>query len=270
MDDSQLIVWQHFSEIDLNDPFFSSLKLDYPGFEQWFAKKTALSDSFAYTFYNSTYGNLDGFLYLKQEDGPVSDVAPILSPSRRLKIGTFKINPHGTRLGERFIKRAFDVAISAGVDALYVTVFEKHAALVELFVRYGFVEVAKKPTINGDELVFERRLDSYVGDVVLDYPRIPIVNGRHFALSIYPIWHSRLLPDSLLTTESSNILQDVSHTNSIHKIYLTRGYTFSLSNCIWWISVLHIGNNFPVRCRRAPTYLDICGFKRIPFLLYAI
>ena len=39
-------------------------------------------------------------------------------------------------------------------------------------------------------------------------------------LSLYPQWHSRLLPDSLLRTENDSILKDVSHTNSIHKIYL--------------------------------------------------
>jgi hypothetical protein len=71
------------------------------------------------------------------------------------------------------------------------------------------------------EQVLERRLDTIAGDVVRDYPRIPIRINRHFALSVYPVWHSRLLPDSLLKTEQSSILQDVSHTNSIHKIFLT-------------------------------------------------
>ena len=38
---------KRFSEIDLNDSFFDSLKADYPGtssstgFEQWFTKKAA-------------------------------------------------------------------------------------------------------------------------------------------------------------------------------------------------------------------------------------
>lgn len=29
-----------FSEINLNDEFFNSLKEDYPGFENWFYRKT--------------------------------------------------------------------------------------------------------------------------------------------------------------------------------------------------------------------------------------
>ena len=216
----QLIKLEQFSEISLVDPFFDTLKADYPGFQNWYEGKSGKPDSFAYTFRNPANGNLDGFLYLKEEHGVVDDVSPPLPPAHRLKIGTFKVNPHGTRLGERFMKRAFDMAVNQKVQSLYVTVFQKHAALVELFQRYGFTLVAKKPGVTGEELVLERRLDVIKGDVVLDYPRIAIRDGRHFVLSLYPIWHSRLLPDSLLKTESANILEDASHTNSIHKIYL--------------------------------------------------
>jgi hypothetical protein len=211
-----LLGFEKFKDISLDDPFFDSLKADYGEFGEWFLRK---GEHQAYTFRNQA-GLLDGFLYLKLEDGPVLDCIPPLPSLRRLKIGTFKINPHGTRLGERFIKRAFDVAVHEGVTALYVTIFAKHGALVDLFVRYGFVKQAIKQTKNGQEIVLERRLDFVSNDVVRDYPRIPVGASRHFVLSLYPQWHSRLLPDSLLRTESSSILQDISHTNSIHKIYL--------------------------------------------------
>jgi hypothetical protein len=208
---------EQFKDVPLDDPFFDTLKEDYSGFADWFAAK---SDTQALTF-RAEGGELDGFLYVKEETGEVLDVKPPLSSARRLKIGTFKINPHGTRLGERFMKRAFDTAVSIGADAVYVTVFEKHEALVQLFTRYGFARVGTKPSASGElESVYERRLDETVGDVVLDYPRIPFKIDRHFVLSLYPEWHSRLLPDSLLKTESASILEDVSHTNSIHKIYL--------------------------------------------------
>lgn len=209
---------EKFKDIALADPFFDTLKSDYEGFAAWFAKNSK-ADKEAFTF-KSDAGMLDGFLFLKEEAGLVVDVEPHLPPAHRLKIGTFKINPHGTRLGERFIKRAFDTAVSLEVSALYVTVFEKHDALVQLFERYGFIKVGVKNSSSGKEAVYERRLDQTVGDVVLDYPRFPIQQDRHFVLALYPQWHSRLLPDSLLKTESASILKDVSHTNSIHKIYL--------------------------------------------------
>ena len=213
----QTLQIKHFKEIDLSDPFFDSLKQDYVEFETWFSKK---AESQAYLF-KTDQGSMDGFLYLKIEDDTLIDVQPPLLKAKRLKIGTFKINPHATRLGERFLKRAFDIATTNHVDSLYVTVFEKHSALVQLFLKYGFQKVGTKVSQNGEETVFERLLHTVSGDVVLDYPRIPLQKDRHFLLSIYPQWHSRLLPDSLLANESASILQDVSHTNSIHKIYLT-------------------------------------------------
>jgi hypothetical protein len=111
---------EKFKNISLADPFFDSLKNDYPEFSIWFQNKEN-NDAF---IFKSDIGGLDGFLYLKEDFGPVVDVEPNLVSSHRLKIGTFKINPHGTRLGERFMKRAFDTAVNKGCDALYVTVLK--------------------------------------------------------------------------------------------------------------------------------------------------
>lgn len=214
---SQNLYEKLFNEIDINDPFFDSLKADYKEFPDWFIKK---KENRAFVFY-STEGNLDGFLYLKIENESIDYIEPAMPAIPRLKIGTFKINPHGTRLGERFLKRAFDIAIVNNIKQLYVTVFSKHVGLIELFSRYGFELIGKKETNNGIEGVYLKDLEKINGAVTLDYPRIPIKKDRHFALSLYPMWHSRLLPDSLLATEDASILKDVSHTNSIHKIYLT-------------------------------------------------
>ncbi|MDX7783013.1 hypothetical protein SJR90_11760 [Aeromonas caviae] len=53
------------------------------------------------------------------------------------------------------------------------------------------------------------------------FPAIKI-NGRNFLLAIHPDFHTRLFPDSKLNNESPSIITDVSHTNSIHKVYLTK------------------------------------------------
>ncbi|MGH8626326.1 MAG: N-acetyltransferase, partial [Gammaproteobacteria bacterium] len=108
--------YQRFEDIDLSDMFFDSLKNDYKEFSSWFKKKGA---EHAYTF--SADGKaLDGFLYLKKETGEIADVDPALPARQRLKIGTFKINPHGTRLGERFMKKVFDHAMAEKVSEIYV------------------------------------------------------------------------------------------------------------------------------------------------------
>jgi predicted GNAT family N-acyltransferase len=205
-----------FFEINLDDPFFDSLKEDYKEFENWFRRKAAEP---AYIMEEDD-GSLVAFLYLKIEDGEVSDVSPPLPPRRRVKIGTFKINPHGTKLGERFIKKSFDFSIANDAEELYVTVFEQHEALIRIFRRYGFSQVAEKITQNGTELVLVRVIGNAQGDVVLDYPLVKVNKAKKYLLAIYPEFHTRLLPDSILNNEHIDILQDVSHTNSIHKVYI--------------------------------------------------
>lgn len=205
------------TSVAIADPFFDSLRADYPGFDQWLARKASES---AYVFRRGD-GGIDGFLYLKREDGPVGDVQPQLVSAKRLKIGTFKVNPHGTRLGERLLKKVFDHATDQAVDEIYVTVFPKHTKLVETFAEYGFVKVAQKSGPGGIEDVMARSLRRHVADVVLDYPVINLSLGRKYLLAIYPEWHTRLLPDSKLNNEPASVVEDVSHTNSIHKVYLT-------------------------------------------------
>ena len=38
---NETISLRKFADIDLNDPFFDSLKEDYPGFEEWFDRKAS-------------------------------------------------------------------------------------------------------------------------------------------------------------------------------------------------------------------------------------
>ena len=131
-----------------------------------------------------------------------------------------KIDAHGTKLGERVIKKIFDHAVSEEVDEIYVTIFDTHAKLIALFKRYGFEEVAVKSTPNGTEMVLVRSMTAASGDLLRDYPFIRTADRKFWLLAIYPEYHSHLFPDSILTTESPGILQDVSHTNTIHKVYV--------------------------------------------------
>ncbi|CAB3761750.1 N-acetyltransferase [Paraburkholderia solisilvae] len=212
-----LLERKYFRDIDLNDPFFDSLKASYSEFSEWFVRK---NQDTAYVFTNQN-GAIDGFLYIKIEEGAVSDVDPVLPAAKRLKIGTLKINAHGTKLGERFIKKIFDHATYEGVQEIYVTVFDEHAALIALLERYGFIRRASKTSVNGIESVFVKRLCDVHDDVVARYPVVRLAGQRAYLLSLKPEWHTRLLPDSILKTETADIVQDVSHTNSIHKVYLT-------------------------------------------------
>lgn len=206
-----------FREINSNDSFFDTLKVDYAEFPDWFLRKAAQNE-FAYVLQNNQ--SIDGFMYLKEEAGPVNDIAPNLPLGRHLKVGTFKFNSHGTRRGERFIKKIFDHALEQDVDSIYVTVFDKHDYLKNLFQKYGFMLHGVKNTPNGTESVLVRSMRFQSGSTLSSYPFIKLGQANQYLLSIYPEFHSRMLPDSILNNESHDIVQDVSHTNSIHKIYI--------------------------------------------------
>lgn len=96
----------------MEDPFFTSLKEDYNGFEDWFQRK---SDSDAY-IQKKDDGELEAFLYLKIEEGVVEDVSPKLPEGKHLKVGTFKIDAHNTKLGEYFIQMIMRVAVYEQVE----------------------------------------------------------------------------------------------------------------------------------------------------------
>lgn len=203
-----------FEDLDLDDSFFDTLKEDYEGFESWFKMK---SQKKAYVLEDN---GIQGFLYLKLENGLINDVTPVIEANKILKIGTFKVNPHGTRLGERFIKKALDHATDKKVDVCYVTIFKKHIALVDLLKKYGFLKYGVKRTSNGEELVLLKELYTSRNNILLDYPKIMLKDSQKYLLAIYPDYHTKMFPDSILNNESFDILDDVSHTNSIHKIYV--------------------------------------------------
>ncbi|WP_395459704.1 GNAT family N-acetyltransferase [Azospirillum melinis] len=208
-----------FKDVDLSDSFFDSLKKQYIGFEDWFASK---ANEPAYVVDDPDIGGLRGFVYLKIEEGAIDDVQPVLPPAKRIKVGTFKIIAHGTKLGERVIKKIFDHAVGAGAKEIYVTVFDTHNSLIKLFKKYGFVEHGKKTTKNGTELVLLRSLETMNGDILKDYPRVKCGGKKKWLLAIYPEHHTKLFPDSILNTEHPNIIEDVSHTNAIHKAYVAK------------------------------------------------
>lgn len=204
-----------FRDVSLDDPFFDSLKGGYNEFPTWFASKADEP-----LFVVADGKKISGMIYLKREDGPVDDVQPSLPDRAWLKVGTLKIEPAQTKLGERAIKKIFDTAIERGADGIYVTVFEVHQGLIKLFRRYGFVHWGVKTTDNGIEQVYMRSLTEHDPDPLKRYPFIAAADRHYWLLAIYPDYHTRLLPDSILRNEAREIVEDVSHTNTIHKVYI--------------------------------------------------
>ena len=212
-----------FGKIDLNDTFFDSLKEDYVGFDKWFIKKY---DEEAYITINSNNGMLLSFLYLKVEDENenYSNINPQFSPKRRLKIGTFKVISNGFRLGERFVKIVFDNALKNHVQEIYVTIYDKRPEqrrLIDLLEQWGFVLWGTK---GEGELVYVRDFSPKfdIENLKACFPYIS--KGKNaYIVPIYPEYHTELLPDSILNTESpKEFIEDFPHRNSINKVYVSR------------------------------------------------
>lgn len=214
---------QHkFEDISLSDSFFDSLKQDYPEFPEWYAKK-AKEGAKAF-IQKDEKGMLQAFLYMKQETEGLNDINPPMPAANRLKVGTFKIEAHNTKLGEYFVKKIVLSALFIDAREIYVTIYKKHASLIRLLQRYGFVEYGTKGDGEEPEFVYVKSMRNFTGDLLLDYPFIHAKGQRKFLLSVKPEYHTPLFPDSILNTEIRTkdiLVKDVTHTNSIHKIYLS-------------------------------------------------
>ncbi|MBE6325715.1 MAG: N-acetyltransferase [Bacteroidales bacterium] len=211
-----------FSELNLEDSFFDSLKDSYPEFSTWFNKKAEKGES-AYVFFDDD-GHILDFLYLKIEEEAINDIFPPFIAKKRLKVGTFKILPRHSRRGERFMKKIMDRAIAEDVDEIYVTIYPKDELLylIKSFENYGFKHVADKDhKERGKEYVLVKDMRKHVGDILKDYPFVNKKNVDKRLLAIKPNYHTSLFPDSILKTEDPyDLVKDISPTNSIYKIYI--------------------------------------------------
>lgn len=212
-----------FGEVNLEDPFFDSFKRDYNEFEEWFHKKC---DEPVYVCLSED--TVLGFLYLKIEDKSelYADINPIFVRKKRLKIGTFKVESTGFRLGERFVKIIIDNAIENNVDEIYVTLFDNRKelqALKHLLYRWGFGDFGFKTTSNGKELVLVKNMVDFdsTKDVKYNFPLFDR-DCNKFILPIFPVYHTTLLPDSILNTESSlDIIGNIPHRYALQKVYIS-------------------------------------------------
>ena len=215
-----------FSEVDVNDSFFETLREDYEGqkFDRWFKNK-ALEGKQAYV--SREKGVLKGFLYLKPEDEneDYSDIDPVFKPAKRLKVGTFKVIRTGYRLGERFIKIIIDKAKRENVEEIYVTLFDNKRDEVKqlkaLLSDWGFCDYGHKKS-NG-ELVMVKAMTvyDYSKDPKFNYPLI----SRHAKYRFLPIkaeYHTELFPDNILKDEDASLFEgNLAHRYAQEKIYLT-------------------------------------------------
>lgn len=215
---------EYFGNINLQDEFFDGFKEDYVDYKGWFNKK---ADETAYV--GKSDERVVALLYLKveTESEPYPDITPRFTPKKRLKIGTFKVQLNGFKLGERLLKIVFDNALHLSAEEIYVTIFPKRIEqirLINLLKDFGFHYHGIKESSSGKEEVYVR---DFSRKAVITSPKItyPFMakNARKFLVPIRPEYHTNLLPDSILRTESPfDFVENEPSRNAISKVYVSR------------------------------------------------
>ncbi len=178
-------------------------------------------------------GSVAAFLYLKLEGENENylNITPPFTRKKRLKIGTFKVTLNGYKLGERFLKIIFDNALRFRVDEIYVTIYDKRmeqVRLIHLLEDYGFMKHGAKDEV---ELVYTRdfqpAFDEQTPKFTFPYAD---ANREVFVTPIYPEYHTNLLPDSILRTESPNdFIENEPYRNAISKVFISRSIERNLN-----------------------------------------
>ncbi|OZG59890.1 hypothetical protein BLEM_2065 [Bifidobacterium lemurum] len=211
-----------FSDLDLHDPFFASLRDAYPGFDDWFGKKATNGEE-TWVSRDRDSGNLQAMLYLKIEDDLDESAQPPLQ-GRRMKIGTFKVDyDHHTSLGKRLLAIALREFAESRCPYVYVTMFDADntEGLRGLLEQYGFSRFGDK----GSEQVWAKNRPSSTG--ISPYREFPFISPQRdhaHLLAIIPKYHERMFGDIRLQSEAHIPVQDEVPTNTIEKIYLSGAY----------------------------------------------
>lgn len=216
-----------FSDIDLNDPFFDSLKADYPvggkvkPFEVWFPEK-AQEGRTALVFDDEN--GLGAFVCIKDETENIVLTDSTLPKKTRCKITTIKIAERfrGQRLGEGAIGLVLWKWKDLGWEDIYVTVFDKHDLLIAQLTKFGFIKVGYNP--NGEGVYLRSRSSVDYSDPYKSFPFINPDFQNAGYLCANDFYHDTLFPYSeLKNTLQTSVALNV--RNGLSKIYVGAQYT---------------------------------------------
>lgn len=220
----------YLRNMELDDPFFTSLRNDYRGFDNWFLRK---KEEKAYVIRNDKR-QITSFLMLKEEpeDDVDQSLLKQLPNQKRIKVSTFKVTNRGKRIGETFIKIMLRYASKRNVNLLYVTVFPKQAQLITLLSDYGFTFYTQKMTTNSEgislmENVYVKYLDDYTS-----FPNIEYTNQGIFLVPIRPEYNKLLFPESEINFQLSldDYRSEITSSNAIKKAYICNSNTKQIKN----------------------------------------
>lgn len=212
--------------VDIADPIFDSLKLDYPknadsrGFEEWFAD--CQRQGRECWVVQSDEGGLAAICIFKPEENPGYGMR-----GAAIKLCTFKVSESysGRYLGELLLKTAFALAERTPCCWLYTTTFPPQERLISFLEDFGFFHLDTKE--NG-ELVMAKTTDAARHTstsvsalnyhVLLGPPAARIADVPGYLVPIQPRYHRLLFPE--MEAQQSLWNGTTPYGNSIRKAYL--------------------------------------------------
>jgi hypothetical protein len=208
--------WRSFSDVNLDDPFFDTLKSDYSEFDQWFNKKRAHGDKAL--VYSDNLG-VAAFIYLKEENELIDMVDGPFPAKPRIKIGTFRIAERirGRRLGEGALGVALWRWQASKRSEIYMTVFDRHRDLMDLFERYGFTKAGTNK--KGEQILLRSREAVDYSD---PFKSFPFISPFFHVAGMIPIedrYHDSLFPYSEIMWNKTDY-EEVTAGNGVLKAYI--------------------------------------------------
>jgi hypothetical protein len=188
--------------LNLADPIFDSIRVDYPEFDDWFRAKVAPDPNRRAWVVLDDEGSYRAVAIVNR-----SDDHPIDAGRKATKISTFKVDERsgGEKLGELLLKTILTWSHEVGVDCLFVTVIQEEGPkelLGRFLEQFGFVDRGELPKKAGEQ-VFDKTLVPDQADTIdplsfhIRYGPPAIHPGAPlYVIPIQPRWYGDLFPDS--------------------------------------------------------------------------
>ncbi len=216
--------------LNADDLIFDSLRREYPTFDVWLRK--AKRQRRHTWLIDGVHGRHAAICIVKKERSGEYGLQ-----GKLMKICTFKVSEEhsGYRFGELLLKPVFEHARASSYRAMFVTVFEKHRALIDLFEEFGFESLDTKTPLGELVLVKSLRPSNEDWDTLdpLSFNRrygpvaAKIRDVPAFVVPIKPKFHRVLFPEA----EEQAAFWPGAHPfgNSIRKAYLCNAAIRKLS-----------------------------------------
>lgn len=165
---------------------------------------------------------------LKEENQPI-DTSPPIPVGHRVKITTLKVDLSGSKMGELFLKMAFQYCINNQFFEIYLTHFEgENDSLVHLIENYGFESVGKKVS-NGESVYLKKLMaeNTSLPPLAIAKKYYPCFKDgetiKKFIIPIQPQYHDILFSDyPRRQTTFADYVEINTPGNAIKKAYLSR------------------------------------------------